>query len=195
MARDSAIPSQGFEEVLDWFDPDRQVAANIYAQLHRDLTKVFEWRGCADPEGLTDDVFDRVERKVHEVRPTYEGDPRHYFHAVANKVFLENLKKVKTQVSYEDAKLPEPMTTESNEEEAMELDECLQSCLQGLSREKRELVVGYYAKEKQAKIDHRCELAQQLGMSVETLRVQVYRIRKSLHACIEGCLKRKAQRK
>lgn len=195
MARDSAIPTESFEEILAWLNPDREVAANMYVQLRHDLANIFKWRGCSDPDGLTDEVFDRVEKKVHEVRPTYKGDPRLYFRAVANNVFMESLKRIKTQVSLEDAELAEPVTTESNEEEAAEMEECLQSCLQELSREKRELIAGYYAKEKQAKIDHRSVLAQQLGISKETLRVKVYRIRVSLQECIEGCLERKAKRK
>ena len=73
------------------------------------------------------------------------------------------------------------------------MEECLQSCLQRLSPENRKLILGYYAKEKQAKIDYRRELAQRLVISVETLRVKVYRIRVSLQQCIERCLERKAQ--
>lgn len=164
----------------------------MYVQLRHDLTKLFMWRGCHDPEGLTDEVFDRVARKVHEVRPTYEGDPRHYFRAVANNLIKENLKKIKTHVSLEGVDLPEPEITEI-EGESADMEECLQSCLQELSRENRGLILAYYAKEKQAKIDHRSELAQSFGISVETLRVKVYRIRASLEQCIERCLKRKAQ--
>jgi DNA-directed RNA polymerase specialized sigma24 family protein len=74
-------------------------------------------------------------------------------------------------------------------------EECLNSCLQSLSSEKRALILAYYAKEKQAKIDHRTELAQQLGTSVETLRVRAHRIRATLEECILRCLKRKAQGK
>lgn len=73
------------------------------------------------------------------------------------------------------------------------MEECLQLCLQNLSAENRELILGYYAKEKQAKIDHRSELAQQLGISVQTLRVRVFRVRASLQDCIERCLKRKGK--
>lgn len=195
MTRDSAIPPQSFEEILAWLNRDREVAGAMYVQLRHDLAKIFAWRGLRDPEGLTDEVFDRVARKVHEVRPAYEGDPRLYFRAVANNLVKENIKKIGTEVSFEDANLPEPISTESNEEEAADLEECLQSCLQGLSTDKRELIQAYYAKEKQAKIDHRSELAQRFGISLETLRVRVYRIRVSLEECIESCLKRKAQRK
>ena len=193
MARNSAIPPQSFEEILAWLDPDRDVAANLYIQLREDLENIFRWRGCSDPEWLTDEVFDRVAKKVHEVRPTYQGDPRLYFRAVANNLVRENLKKSKIRVSLEDVDLPQPIATDSVEEEAADREECLQSCLQNLTPENRELILGYYGNEKQAKIDHRSALAQQLGTSVQTLRVKVFRIRASLQQCIEGCLKRKGK--
>jgi RNA polymerase sigma factor (sigma-70 family) len=195
MARDSAIPPESFEEILAWLDPDREVAATMYVQLRHDLANIFKWRACSDPEGLTDEVFDRVAKKVHEVRPTYVGDPRLYFRAVANNVVRENLKNVKTQVSLDDDELPEPITTKCEEDDMLDMEECLQSCLPKLSPKNRKLIVAYYAKEKQAKIDNRSELAQQLGISVETLRVKVYRIRVSLQECIERCLESNANAK
>ena len=94
MARDSAIPPESFEEILAWLNPDRDVAATMYVQLRHDLAKIFMWGRCTDPEGLTDEVFDRVARKVHEVRPTYVGDPRLFFRAVANNRVKEDLKRV-----------------------------------------------------------------------------------------------------
>jgi|SRR5215208_1494957 len=195
MPRDSPVPPESFEEILAWLNPDREVAGTMYVQLRHDLAKIFTFRGCADPEGLTDEVFDRVAKKLNEIRPTYVGDPRLYFRAVANNLIKEDLKKAKTQVSLEGLGLREPTTTESDEDDAEDMEECLRSCLQKLSAENRMLIVDYYAKEKQAKIDHRIALAQQFGMSVENLRVKVYRIRVSLQRCIERCLKSKAQQK
>jgi DNA-directed RNA polymerase specialized sigma24 family protein len=80
-------------------------------------------------------------------------------------------------------------------EETADIEECLQSCLRKLDNEKRKLILAYYAKEKQAKIDYRHELAQRFGISVETLRVRAFRIRASIEGCIESCLKRKSLRK
>jgi len=191
MARDSAIPPESFEEILAWLNPDRDVAAVIYVQLRHDLAKIFMWGRCADPEGLTDEAFDRVARKVHEVRPTYEGDPRLYFRAVANNLIKENHKKIKAQLSLEDIDPPDLPIIEPEDETAAEVDECLQQCLQGLDADKRALILSYYAKEKQAKIDHRYELAQKFGITVETLRVRVFRIRESLAVCIRRCIKQK----
>lgn len=161
----------------------------MYVQLRHDLTKMFMWRACHDPEGLTDEVFDRVAKKVHDVRRSYEGDVRLYFRAVANNLVKENIKRIRAHVTLDNIDLPKEEITAA-EDEVKRMEDCLQSCLQHLNTEKRELILGYYAKEKQAKIDHRSELAQSLGISVETLRVKVYRIRASLEQCIERCLKR-----
>jgi RNA polymerase sigma factor (sigma-70 family) len=194
MARDSAIPPESFDEILAWLNPDRDVAAEMYIQLRHDLTKLFMWGRCADPEGMTDETFDRVAKKVHQVRQSYQGDPRLYFRAVANNLIKENFKKIKTQVSLDDIDLPGHQTIETTEETA-DIEDCLQSCLRKLDNEKRRLILAYYAKEKQAKIDYRDELAQRLGISVETLRVRAFRIRASIEGCIVICLKRKSLRK
>ena len=74
-------------------------------------------------------------------------------------------------------------------------EDCLRSCLQKLSKDKRELIVAYYARDKQAKIDHRTEMAQRLGISVETLRVKAFRIRVTLEQCLERCIDRMSQNK
>src|ERR1044072_9272473 len=194
MPHDYPVPPESFEEILAWFNPDREVAATMYVQLRHDLAKIFSFRGCVDPEGLTDEVFDRVAKKLSEIQPTYVGDPRLYFRAVANNVVKEDVKRAKTLVALE-SELPEPITTERDEDDTEDIEECLRSCLQKLSAENRKLIVEYFAKEKQAKIDHRSELAQQFGISVENLRVKVYRIRVSLQGCIERCLESKAHRK
>ena len=194
MSQKSDVPPEGFDDLLAWLNPDRELASAIYVELRNGLIRVFEWNHCADPEGMTDEAFDRVAKKVQEVRQTYEGDPRLYFRAVANNLIKENFKKIKTHVSLEGVEVPQQQTSRTAEETA-EIDDCLQSCLRKLTAEKRKLILAYYAKEKQAKIDYRHELAQRLEISLETLRVRVFRIRASIAECIESCLERKAQRK
>jgi DNA-directed RNA polymerase specialized sigma24 family protein len=197
MARNKVTPPESFNEILAWLNPDREVAAEMYVQLRSDLTRIFIWRRCSDPEGMTDEVFERVARKVAEVRPTYEGDPRRYFHAVANILIKENLKKIKTHVPLEDVDLSNRQATENeNEEKVIALEECLQACLQELETGKRELLKAYYAEQKQAKIDHRFKLAEDLKISLPALRVKVFRIRGHLEECIRRCLlNRKSQSK
>ncbi len=187
MARDPAIPPQSFDEILAWLNSDRNEAAEIYVQLRGDLTRIFAWNRCTDPDGLTDEVFDRVAQKVHQVRQTFDGDPRLFFYGIARNLIKESPKRIKKQVSLEYTDLPAPDATPEDESSVMRED-CLNSCLQKLSAERRELILDYYAKEKQAKIDYRNELAGKMGISVETLRVRVHRIRGTLEKCIEECL-------
>lgn len=193
MARDPAIPPESFDEILAWLNPDRDLAGSIYVQLREDLTKIFTWNRCPDPEGLTDEVFDRVAKKIHHLRDSYVGDPKLYFYGVARNLIKEIPKKVKMQMSLQGTEPASDPRSELEQETAAMREDCLRSCLQKLSEDKRELILAYYAKEKQAKIDHRTEMAQRLGISVETLRVKAYRIRGTLEQCIERCLERMAQ--
>src|SRR5262249_15294712 len=121
-------------------------------------------------------------------------DPKLYFYGVARNVLKESPKRVKKQVSLEDTTLATP-EAELEDESASMLEECLNSCLQQLSPEKRQLILAYYAKEKQAKIDHRTEITRELGISIEALRVRVHRIRLTLEKCIERCLHRLDQKR
>lgn len=200
MTRDSAIPPESFDEILAWLNPDRDQAASMYLQIRDSLARIFTFNNCSDPEGLTDEVFDRLAKKIHELRQNYQGDPRFYLYAIARNLIKEELKKVKNQASLDDfepsAKTVDEIEQEEAEQETAEIrEDCLHSCLKKLSAEKRKLILNYYAREKQEKIDHRAQLAEQLGTTVGNLRVKVFRIRAALEECIERCIDRKAQQK
>ncbi|HEX5886083.1 MAG TPA: sigma-70 family RNA polymerase sigma factor [Pyrinomonadaceae bacterium] len=179
MARDLAVSPESFEEILAWLSANREIAATKYVQLRHDLAKIFIWRGCNDPEGLTDEVFDRVAKKVHEIRATYEGDPRLYFRAVANNLIKETLKQGKTHVPLESLNLPQQsIDTDERKEEALKI---LEACIEELSATERQLVLRYYLLEKH----DRQKLSTDLAISYETLRVRVHRIRQRLKRKIE----------
>ena len=181
-----------FNEILAWLNSDRDVAGQMYVKLRHDLAKIFIWNRCSDPEGLTDEVFDRVSRKVHELRKTFSGDPRLFFYGVARNLIKEEAKKIRTQVSVEQIELAAKESAENHNDPRLMRAECLDLCLQKIGSDKRELILDYYAKEKQAKIDHRVEIARRIGTSLEVLRVRIYRIRSRLERCIESCLAAKA---
>jgi len=192
MARDLATLPGTFNEILAWLNSDRDVAGQMYVQLRHDLARIFTWNRCSDPEGLTDEVFDRVSRKVHQLRQTFSGDPRLFFYGVARNLIKEESKKIRARVSLEHIDLAANESVENHNDPGMMRAECLELCLQKISSDKRELILDYYAKEKQAKIDHRAEIARRFGTSLEVLRVRIYRIRSKLEQCIESCLDAKA---
>ena len=188
MPRNSDFPPERFEELLAWLSPDRELASSIYLSLRHTLLRIFTWNRCADPEGMTDETFDRVVRQIHILRETFEGNPKLFFYGVANNLIKEYRKKVKSYVSMEGIELAEDPPQEIEEETSERRHECLSKCLRKLPSEKRALILSYYAKEKQAKIIHRAEMARQLGVSIEALRVRMLRIRGNLEECIEQCL-------
>ncbi|HEX5702271.1 MAG TPA: sigma-70 family RNA polymerase sigma factor [Pyrinomonadaceae bacterium] len=194
MPRKSDIPPERFNDLLAWLDPNPESAGLTYLDLQDSLARIFAWRKCADPEGMADEVFDRVCRRLPQLEREFEGNPKVYCYAVANNLIKEYQKKLKLNVPFDGIDVAdEPPDTEDTSIEFRE--ECLNDCLQKLPERKRELILSYYSKEKHAKIVHRAEMARQLGISVETLRVRMSRMRRNLEACIELCLDRRRNQK
>lgn len=174
------------DELLDWLDPDRQAAGRRYEEIRRSLVKIFLWRRCSDAEGMADDVMDRVAAKVRELRDTYEGNPQKYFFGVARNLFREYQKTLDIHVPLENVDIPVTDTVDQSELEAE--DACLSHCLQELTREQRHQIIKYYGSERQEKISARKQLADDLGIGQNALRVRMHRIRATLETCIENCL-------
>jgi DNA-directed RNA polymerase specialized sigma24 family protein len=129
-------------------------------------------------------------RKASKLAVKYNGNPALYFYGVAKKVLLEYQRKEITPVSpLIIVNVPAPGPEDLYNQEDAKLD-CLESCLKQLDQEDRDLILLYYQKEKQAKIDFRKELAEQVGIETNNLRVRAYRIRNFLHNCISKCLDR-----
>jgi RNA polymerase sigma factor (sigma-70 family) len=194
MPGNSDLPTDNFNELLAWLNPDRDSAARTYEEIRRDLIKVFGWNKCVDPEGMADETFDRAAKKAHQLKDSFQGNPRLFFYGVANNLIKEYRKTVRSYVSIDEVEIAESPPTKFDEETAEVREECLRTCLLELPVEKRELLTAYYAKEKRAKIDQRAEMAQRIGVSVETLRVRMSRIRSELAKCIEHCLDERAKK-
>jgi DNA-directed RNA polymerase specialized sigma24 family protein len=176
---DEIGPAQ-FDELLEWLDPDREKAGVRYEWIRRRLIKIFVCRGSSSPEELADKTINRVARKLPEIRPTYSGDPANYFAGVASNIFRESLRREKVPV----IGMPQPASPDEDEER---MHSCFEKCVDELSAADRNLVLSYYQQDKQAKIDHRKDLAAQLGLGMNALRIRACRIRLSLQECVERC--------
>jgi DNA-directed RNA polymerase specialized sigma24 family protein len=190
MPPNSAPPPEGFDELLSWLDENRERATEAYLDLRRGLVKIFVWNQCSDPEGLTDEVFDRVIRKLPGLKDVYEGNPRLYFYGVANNLIKEHRKVAKLQIPLDGIDIPSKDSLVG--EETLEMrSECLEMCLKALDAEQGDLILSYYSKERREKFIHRAEMARRLGVSIGALRVRMLRIRANLEECIEHCLDEK----
>lgn len=172
-----------FDSLLEWLDSDRDRAAEKYEMIRQSLIQIFIWKGCLEAESLADETFDRVMLRVPELRETYVGNPSVYIHAVAKKLLAEHT-RVRT-VRLETLVPPNPRTTDIENEK---MSDCLERCLLNLSPYSRDLILDYYSKEHSKKASHRKDLGEKLGVSVTQLRVRMFRIRKTLEACIGACM-------
>jgi DNA-directed RNA polymerase specialized sigma24 family protein len=173
------LSQESFDALLRWLDPDREQAAMKYEDIRSRLIKIFTGRASADAEDLADETINRVTSKLHEVE-NFTGDPRRYFYGVANKVYLEYLRR----------KLPQPPPSPIVDSDQVELEyQCLEHCIKSLTEQNRELLLAYYGGDGRAKIDQRRLLAEKLGIAPNALRLRAFRIRQMLLDCVEKCIK------
>ena len=174
-----SLQQEDFERLLVWLDEDRERAAMAYEKVRWRLTAIFAARGCHVPEDLADETIDRVSRRVADIRETYIGDRVLYFLGVANNVHHEYLKRPTL------SERPPANDVSEGEEQT---HQCLETCINNLTERSQHLIRQYYAEDKRAKIDLRKRLADELGLSPNSLRVRALRIREQLQACIQRCL-------
>jgi DNA-directed RNA polymerase specialized sigma24 family protein len=183
MANDDNFSQGDFDRFLKWLDPDREQAGIKYKEIHRRLIKLFIGRGCIVPEELADETITRVIKKVAEIADNYVGEPIAYFYGVARNVYLEHTKP---------RPFVPPPPPPDPPEELEKMSDCLDECMEKLPSDDRALILSYYQQDKQAKIDYRKRLADELGIGMNALRIKVYRIRMILQECVMECVSREA---
>lgn len=179
MKKEWVLTQESFDALLAWLDPNRELAGRKYEDIRTRLVKIFSCRGCYEPEDLADETINRVTSKLKDIESSFIGERARYFYGVANKVHLEYLRRKPAP--------PLPPLTQDPVEIEREYN-CLEQCMQRLTADNRELVLQYYQEEKQAKIDHRRRLADQLGIALNALRIRAHRIRASLQECVQNCV-------
>jgi len=181
MKKDWELSLEVFDALLHWLDPDRERAALKYEKIRSGLIKFFTTRNALDPEGLADETINRVAVKLKDIGKDFSGDPEPYFYRVARFVYLEHLRK----------KLPQPMLTSPTDPNQIELEyNCLERCIERLSKGNRDLLLRYHSTDGRVEIDLRQALASELGIAPNALRIRVHRIRQGLKDCLEKCIER-----
>ena len=180
------LEQEQFDWLLAWLDQDRERAGLVYEKIRWRLIRIFAARDCPVPEELADETIDRVARRVSDIATDYAGDKALYFFGVANNVHHEYLKRPALPEGKEKLTDHYPQVDQDKEQ----THTCLERCLSKLSSEAREMILRYYSLEKQAKIGLRRQIADELGVSINTLRLRVLRMKEKLQPCVERCMNR-----
>lgn len=194
------FPTGQWDDLLDYLDParpgkrgaDRDAEAEArYLEILRKLVCFFAGRGCRDAEDLAVESALRVAGKCASLGASARENRTAYFYGVARNVLHEWWRESRRETTgreslkLELARLGMAGGTWSRKED---LHRCLDRCMEGLSHRARGLVLSYYAEEGAAKISRHQRLADELGKSVNALRIEVHRIRATLRQCVAGCL-------
>ncbi len=184
-ARDWVLTQEAFDRLMQWLDADPAVAARQYEATRRSLLKFFECRGCVTAEEQTDRTIDRVARKLAE-GVEIRGENRYlYFYGVALHVFQEYVRGLRPPTS---VPLPLPEETSAFQRRL----DCMEHCLDLLPARARQMMIDYCAVQKSSKKNERETIARGLGLSVNSLRIRVHRVREQLERCVTVCLSRRS---
>lgn len=181
------LTQEAFDKLLAALAENREEAGEKYLLLRKNIVRFFETRGFDASAEAADEVFNRLARKIEK------GDEienvNTYALGVARMLVLE-LHKSPLQKTTDE--IPEIGVSPIDKE--TELHEgklkCLADCLQELTPENKQIIVGYYQGEKREKIENRQKLADDLGIPNNALRNRAVRLRDKLEICIKDCLRK-----
>jgi DNA-directed RNA polymerase specialized sigma24 family protein len=181
-----ALTQEAFDGLLASLGPDRDLAADRYLEIRRNLVRLFEWRGCSTPDEYADETINRCAKKIGEGAEI--RDVATYCIGIARMLLLEMRRDgVKEMRPLDEA--PEPRAAAAEPEgDVEERVDCLRRCLSYLSPEHRSLIVNYYHGDKGDKIENRRGLTQLFGLGASALRMRALRLRERLQLCCENCL-------
>jgi RNA polymerase sigma factor (sigma-70 family) len=191
------LTPEAFDQLLTRLASDREQAAEKYEELRQMLITFFEFRHHPCPEEQADETINRVARRLNSGQEIYTGSPSTYFIAVARNVWREYLASHHRETASLDDLLPaqtpnvnphEVMTQAAEQAEQERGLACLKQCLQALPEESQTLLRAYYQGEKDEKIRGRKQLAANLGIPLNALRIRACRLRDKVEACVRRCL-------
>lgn len=187
--KDWTLTQEAFDKLLAQLGPDRDRAGDEYERLRGALVNFFEWRGSLLPDEHADETLNRVARRLDEGEEVQDFSS--YCYGVARRLWLEVAPEQAREMNLR-AELPEVPDPRPRPEEQLEWERrlaCFEQGLRLLPPESRDLLIKYYQAERRARIDGRAALAEELGITLNTLRVRTHRLRTQLEKFIAQCLK------
>ena len=133
----------------------------------------------------------RVASKCRDVDVSSYADRVGFFFGVARNVVHEEHRSELRESKVLESFLREVSGTPADPDawrHAEAAQSCLEHCIATLSEHARQLILRYYSNEGAGKVTAHRALAEELGKSVNALRIEAHRIRKTLQQCVFACL-------
>jgi DNA-directed RNA polymerase specialized sigma24 family protein len=179
MALRSQSDATAFDRLLQALEPEALSTNDKFRRCRSKLVRFFVWRHCEDPDNLADETTSRLVKNIQAGQEISAERPYSYVYAIASNVFLEHLRsKRKTGIQTDIDDLKDLTAPEK-------IDNCWTVCLAQLSADKREFLEEYYLDS----ID-REQFARDKGMTINALRLTIFRYKDALKRCVENCRRR-----
>jgi DNA-directed RNA polymerase specialized sigma24 family protein len=176
------------EGLLARLAPERDAAGLEYGRLHRRLLAFFESHGSAEPGRDADETLDRLARKLREGHAI--RDVPAYVHGLARNVLRETWRRARREEGVREALRARPPAPPPDRR----LWDCFDRCLAALEPERRELLLAYYSAARGSSRAWRAGLAASRGLSLNALRIRVFRAREALRESLARCLSGRGER-
>src|SRR3954465_13675686 len=120
----SGSSGTSFTRLLRWLDDGTDSQGERYLEMRRRLVAYFDRRNRPAPDTLADDTFDRVARTLEESGHISVTPPARYCYVVARFVLLEDIRKTRRSVPFNEARISalQPATVEAEDLNERALD-------------------------------------------------------------------------
>jgi DNA-directed RNA polymerase specialized sigma24 family protein len=179
-----------FDALLDMLSDDREEAGEVYERIRSGLLRFFRYHGCTDVPDLVDETFNRVAPRTHKFNPSLNHKPEQFFYGFAALIAKEHKRKMARQVPLDGHEPEAGSGLDDSFFKESEVD-CLQSCMERLNADDRELIAEYHSLDGYARIELRQRMCKRLKCTSTALYARVSRIRARLNGCIENCMENK----
>lgn len=177
------LERSAFARLLEALHPDAATASQEYERLRRRLIRLFALNGMARADEAADEAFNRLARRLSEGEQIRHIEA--YLAGIARLLVLEERQRASREYTAM-VRLAEPEAAEASDDE--HLLELLERCLQELPPQSRQLLARYYAHDGGQRMRERDALARELGLSPNSLRNRVLRLRQKLERAFRAAL-------
>jgi DNA-directed RNA polymerase specialized sigma24 family protein len=182
-----SLGPEALEGLLARLGPDPEAAAGEYRRLHHRLLAFFESHGSLEPGRDADETLDRLARKLH-VGHAIRDVPA-YVHGLARNVLREAWRRARREEGTREALRAQPPPAAAD----LHIWDSFDRCLAQLEPDRAELLVAYYSAVRSSNRAWRVQLAASRGLSLNALRIRVFRAREALRESLARCLAEKGR--
>lgn len=181
MSNSSQQGDFAFQRFLAALSSDPEISPKLYQELRDKLVRYFTLRGLLRADEAADETIDRVVKKIEDGAEI--DNVTRFSYGVARLVIFEFFRAQGKESGA--LKLFEHHEVPADDEDETLLAVFLRECLAELSEDSKSLVLEYYSFNGKHSKD-REKVAASHGLTLNHLRVKIYRIKKKLGRCVEG---------